>query len=189
VVAAACLLTSRAALAMNIQQFERMLEEDQHAYVTDLVWGAAVLLEEDCKPQVAARVRRLFIHALGVTDNDSLEGTQRFGDRLLLAGRRAAERPEQAGNIRVDDALRATLRDQGITLPDRFAAIDRAFSPQGPPAWAASTPACISRTVSGSPRTSPAPLRVFSKPATSTLQAAASTSASCTNRERGSPRI
>src|SRR5262249_3442425 len=109
------------------------VEEDQQAYVTDLVWGASLLLEEDCKPLVAARVRSLFIHAPGVTDDDALEGTQQLGDRLTLAGKRAAERPEQASTIRVDDALRAILREQGITLPDRFAAIDAAFKPKGPP--------------------------------------------------------
>jgi hypothetical protein len=132
-VAAAYLLASRAALAMDIQQFEMMAEADQQAYISDLVWGAAILLEQDCMPQVAVQLRKLFIHELSPENFDPLEGTQSLGDRLLLAGTRASEHPEQASRIRVDDALRATLREKGITLPDRFAAIDRAFKPKGPP--------------------------------------------------------
>ena len=129
-IAATYLLASGAALAMDIQQFERMVEADQHAYVTDLVWGAAILLEQECTPEPAAQLRKLFLHELGAGKTDPLEGTQALGDRLLLAGRRAAEHPEQAPSIRVDDLLRATLRDKGITLPDRFADVDRAFTPK-----------------------------------------------------------
>lgn len=133
VVTASTVLAGPAAFAMDIRQFEAMVGEDQHAYIADLVWGAAILLEQDCKPQAAAQVRKLFIHEDGTRVYDPLEGTMSLGRRLVQMGKRAAEHPEQASRIRVDDALRATLRDKGITLPERFAAIDREFKPKGAP--------------------------------------------------------
>ena len=135
-VAATCLLTARVALAMDIRQFEAMVEKDQHDYISDLVWGAAILLEQDCKPEVAAQVRTLFIHDPSRSERenwDPTEGTTSLGKKLIAAGKVAADHPEQAPGIRVDDLLRAMLRDKGITLPDRFAAIESAFKPKAPP--------------------------------------------------------
>lgn len=126
--------------AMEILQFERLAEFDQHAYVGDLAWGAVRILEEDCKPEIAAQVRKLFFNELNSTNTDITdaatlrEGTLSFGRKLMQMSERAARSPEAASRIRVESALLATLRENGIALPERFASIDSAFKPKVPPA-------------------------------------------------------
>ena len=111
-----------------------MVPEDQHAYVGDLrVGGGCCLLEEDCSPQVAARVRKLFIHDDAAQNNDPLEGTQSLGDRLLQAGKRVAEHSELASAYSSRGRAARYAARQGNYTADLFAAIDHAFEPKGQP--------------------------------------------------------
>lgn len=128
------LLAASPARAMDIGQFERLAQDDQNAYLSDLIWGAARTLEEDCKPDAAAQVRKLFVHDIGAQDADTREGTDSLGGKLIAMSARATNAPQSASGMRVEDALRATLREKGIALPDRFAAEGTAFKPKLPPA-------------------------------------------------------
>jgi hypothetical protein len=125
------LLASRTVPAMEIQEFEKMATDDQNAYIGDLVWGAIKILEEDCKPELAAQVRKLFLHDLNLTDSNPIEGTLSLGYGLIRASERAAKHPG-VPRLHVEEVMRATLSEKGITLPDRFMTVDSAFKPKLP---------------------------------------------------------
>lgn len=123
------------ARAMGIRQFEQMEDADQYEYIGDLVWAAIKILQDDGKPELAAQVHKLFLHDLGSKDFSSTDGTLSLGMELVRASafdaERAAEDPK-ARRLHVEDAMRATLKEKGITLPDRFMAAGSAFKPKLP---------------------------------------------------------
>ena len=56
----AAMLLPSAAQAMQIQQFDKMADQDQADYVVALVNGAEKVLTDEGKPDLAAQVEHLF---------------------------------------------------------------------------------------------------------------------------------
>lgn len=57
---ATSLVAGRVAQAMEIRDFDRMVETDQNEYVADLVLGAQKVLKDAAHPELATKVRDLF---------------------------------------------------------------------------------------------------------------------------------
>jgi len=127
------LLTS-AAQAMQIQQFDKMADQDQADYVVALVNGAEKVLTDEGKPDLAAQVEHLFT-TKNPGDADTI-GMVEFIRNLALArvadAKRAAQNPN-APRVEVEDAMAVTLQKNHIDLPDSFFAVNKDFKPKHTP--------------------------------------------------------
>jgi len=56
----AAMLYPSMAQAMEIRQFDRMADQDQSAYIGDLIVGAEKVLTDEGRPDLAAQVKHLF---------------------------------------------------------------------------------------------------------------------------------
>jgi hypothetical protein len=130
----AAMLFSSAAQAMEIQQFDKMSQDDQAEYVSDLIQGAEKVLTDEGKPDQAAQVSHLF--TTNPPDSKISIGMNDF--MLTLAKARVTdaknvEKDPHAQRIEVEDAMALTLKNNGIELPDSFFTINRGFKPKHPP--------------------------------------------------------
>jgi hypothetical protein len=126
-------LLSGAVQAMEIQQFDKMADDDQDEYVGDLVAGAMKVLRDAGQSDKATQVRNLF--AVIKPGDQISDGMAEF--EIILAKTRLADvtrlqKNPQARRLEVEDAMAITLKRNGIELPDSFFTVNSAFRPKLP---------------------------------------------------------
>ena len=131
---AAVMLFLTSAQAMEIRQFDKMAGPDQDEYVAELIQGAEQILTDEGKPDLSAKVSKLFTTRLG---NDQISvGITEFSINLararLIDAQNVAKDPN-AQRVWVEDALGVTLKKNGIELPDSFYTVLSNFQPKFPP--------------------------------------------------------
>ena len=130
----ASVLLPGATHAMEIRQFDKMVEQDRNEYVADLVQGAEKVLRAAGKADQAAKVSKLFTTYLG-NDQTSV-GVVEFMSNLArarLADAQNVAKDPNAQRIEVEDALGVTLQKNHIDLPDSFYTVMSNFRPKHPP--------------------------------------------------------
>jgi len=130
----ASVLLPGATQAMEIRQFDKMVEQDRNEYVADLVQGAEKVLRAAGKADQAAKVSKLFTTHLG--NDQSSVGVVEFMSNLArarLADAQNMAKDPNAQRIEVEDALGVTLQKNQIDLPDSFYTILANFRPKYPP--------------------------------------------------------
>jgi hypothetical protein len=130
----AAMLLTGAAQAMEIQQYDKMADQDQNEYVGDLVIGAEKVLTDEGRPDQAEQVRKLFTET---KPGDMVPaGVAEFDINLALArvvdAKRIAKNPD-ARRLEVEDAMIVTLRKNNIELPPSFLTVNSNFHPKLPP--------------------------------------------------------
>jgi hypothetical protein len=135
------LLAASAAQAMEIRQFDKMAGPDQDEYIAELIQGAETVLTDEGKPDLSAQVSKLFTTHLG---NDQISvGMGEFFRNLararLIDAQNVAKDPN-AQRVEVEDAMFATLKKNGVELPDSFFTVASNFQPKLPPATAPTPP-------------------------------------------------
>jgi hypothetical protein len=132
--ALAAVLFTSAAQAMEIWKFDKMADADQDEYVGDLVVGAEKVLKEEGRPDLAAKVHKL-ITTIPPGDKISV-GIAEFEVNLALArvfdAKNLAKDPK-AQRVEVEDAMAATMKKNGIELPDSFFNVMKDFKPKHSP--------------------------------------------------------
>jgi hypothetical protein len=127
-------VASGPAQAMEIRQFDKMAGADQDQFIADLIEGAEKVLTDEHRPDLSAKVSRLFTTRLG---NDQISvgmgEFQRNLARARLADVQNVAKNPNAQRIEVEDALGVTLQKNGIELPDSFFTVLRNFRPKYPP--------------------------------------------------------
>jgi hypothetical protein len=133
----AALLAASAAQAMEIEQYDKMSNDDESEYVALLVGGAEQAIKDEGRADLAAQVDHLFTttdpgdaHTIGVVE---------FQMNLALAReadvKRAAQDPN-AHRLEVEDAMLVTLKKNNILLSEdfirAFRAINSGFRPKLP---------------------------------------------------------
>jgi hypothetical protein len=131
-------LLSAAAQAMEIQQYDKMSNDDQSEYVALLVGGAEQTFNDEGRADLAAQVDHLFT----TTDSGDAHtiGVVEFQMNLALAReadvKRAVKDPN-AHRLEVEDAMLVTLKKNNITLSQDFIrgfrAVNSSFRPKLPP--------------------------------------------------------
>lgn len=120
--------------AMEIRQFDTMADQDQSAYIGDLIVGAEKVLTAQGKPDLAAQVKHLFT-TKDPGDADVI-GMVEFEINLALARvadvKRVTKDPS-ARRLDVEDAMIVTLKKNGIVLPPAFLTVGGNFKPKYPP--------------------------------------------------------
>ncbi|MGA2630772.1 MAG: hypothetical protein ABSG54_11220 [Terriglobia bacterium] len=134
----AAMLLTGAAQAMEIQQYDKMADQDQNEYVGDLVIGAEKVLTDEGRPDQAEQVRKLFTE---IKPGDKIPvGVGEFEINLALArvvdAKRIAQDPN-ATRLEVEHALIVTLKKNGIILPQSIMHVGDNFHPRFPPKEAA----------------------------------------------------
>ena len=122
---------------MEIQQFDKIADQDQAEYVGLLVQGAENVLTDEGRTDLSAQVDKLFLTKLS-GDKMSL-GMVEFERNLALARVADAERAAQdakAHRLEVEDAMLVTLRKNNIPLSQdfikHFRAVNSSFQPKHP---------------------------------------------------------
>lgn len=130
----AAMFFTSAAQAMQIQQFDRMADQDQHDYLNVLVYGAQRVLIDEGKADLAAKIDKLFTEvpagdkmSLGLTE------LERNLDRARVADIQRIQNNPDARRLEVEDAMIVTLRKNGIELPPSFLTVASNFKPKLPP--------------------------------------------------------
>lgn len=141
----AAMLLPNMVQAMEIQQYDKMSNDDQSEYVALLVGGAEQAFKDEGRADLAAQVDHLFTttdpgdaHTIGVVE---------FQMNLALAreadDKRAAQDPS-AHRLEVEDAMLVTLKKNNIPLSQDFIkalrAVNSGFQPKFPPATALMPP-------------------------------------------------
>jgi hypothetical protein len=120
--------------AMEIQQFDKMADDDQDEYVADLVVSAMKVLRDAGQSDKATQVRNLFIV---IKPGDKISDGMADFEILLAKGRVADLRRQQSNPsarlLEVEDVMALTLRKNDIELPDSFFTVNSAFRPKLPP--------------------------------------------------------
>jgi len=132
----AAMLLSGAAQAMQIQQFDKMADQDQSDYVVGLINGAEKVLTDEGRPDLATQVEHLFT-TKDPGDADVI-GMVEFEVNLarvrVVDAKNAAKNPN-APRLEVEHAMILTLKDNGIILPPSFMTVNSGFKPKhSPPA-------------------------------------------------------
>jgi len=130
----AAMLFSGAARAMQIQQFDKMADADQKAFIIALIQGAERVLTDEGRPDLSAQVSKLF------TTNDPGDqisiGMTEFIRNLAIIraddAKHAVDHPDDP-RLEVEDAMFATLDKNYIPLPDSFFTVASNFKPKLPP--------------------------------------------------------
>jgi hypothetical protein len=130
----ATMLLLTTAQAMEIQNFDKMAEDDQAEYVADLIQGSEDVLHDAGKRDQAEKLRHLFADI--ATGDQISPGVAE--SNVNLAGVRAAEvsrqkRDPKLRHLEVEDAFNATAEDHGIQLPEAFKTVGAHFHPQHAP--------------------------------------------------------
>jgi len=127
---AAMLLTS-AAQAMEIQQFDKMAQDDRAEYVSALIQGAEKVLTDESRSDLAAQVSHLFTtNAPG--DKISIGMTEFYLNLAILrvSDTENAQKNPKDPRVEVEDAKALTLQKNHIELPDSFYTIASNFEPK-----------------------------------------------------------
>ncbi|HEX3912703.1 MAG TPA: hypothetical protein VHW71_04285 [Steroidobacteraceae bacterium] len=126
-------LATSAAQAMEIRQFDKMAGLDQDEYTAELIQGAEKVLTDEGKPDLSARVSKLFTTRLG---NDQISvGMTEFSINLArarLVDVQNVAKDSNAQRIEVEDAMGVTLNKNGIEVPDSFFTVLVSFRPKLP---------------------------------------------------------
>jgi hypothetical protein len=120
--------------AMEIRQFDKMVQQDRNEYIADLVLGAQKTLTAAGQADQAEKVRQLFTTRLG-NDQTSV-GLVEFMSNLArtrLADAQNVAKDPNAQRLEVEDAMAFTLHKNGIELPDSFYTMASNFHPKYPP--------------------------------------------------------
>jgi hypothetical protein len=120
--------------AMEIRQFDKMVQQDRNEYIADLVLGAQKTLTAAGQADQAEKVRQLFTTRLG-NDQTSV-GLVEFMSNLArtrLADAQNVAKDPNAQRLEVEDAMAFTLHKNGIELPDSFYTVASNFHPKYPP--------------------------------------------------------
>jgi hypothetical protein len=130
----AAMLCTSAAQAVQIQQFDKMADQDQSEYLGLLVQGAEKVLTDEGRADLAAQVDKLFLTTLP-GDRMTLGMTEL--ERNLALGRaadtkRAASDPN-ARRLEVEDVMAVTLKKNGVEMPKTFFTVMSNFQPKYPP--------------------------------------------------------
>jgi hypothetical protein len=120
--------------AKQIQQYDKMADQDQAEYIAELVQGAEDVLTDAGRADQAAQVKKLFTTYLG---NDRISvGLVEFNKNLVrarVADEQNVEKDPNATRLEVEDAMYVTLQKNGIELPDSFFTVLSTFQPKLPP--------------------------------------------------------
>ncbi|HEY4074884.1 MAG TPA: hypothetical protein VGM52_17440 [Herbaspirillum sp.] len=131
----AAVLLSGAAQAMEIQQFDKMAQDDRAEYVSELVSGAEKFLTDEGQTDQAGKIESLF--TTNASDNRTSVGMNEFMITLAKARLADAQRALQEPNakrVQVEDAMAVMLKNlHGITLPKSFFTVNSGFRPKLPP--------------------------------------------------------
>jgi hypothetical protein len=129
---AAVFLTG-AAYAMEIQQFDRMADQDQGAYVVLLVQDAKKVLHDEGRADLASKVDYLFTtkdpgdaHSIGVEEFELNLAQARTDDADGVL-----ETPKLR-HLEVEEVMYETLKKNGIVLPPSFLSMGKDFKPKFP---------------------------------------------------------
>jgi len=127
----AAMLLPSVVQAMQIQQFDKMADQDQADYEVALINGAEKVLTDEGRPDLAAQVEHLF-STKNPGDVDTIGGAE-FELNLARArvadAKRAAQDPK-ARRLEVEDAMFVTLKKNNIQLPDSFFTVNEDFKPK-----------------------------------------------------------
>ena len=120
---------------MEIQKFDKMVNDDQAEYVSELISGAEKVLTDEGKPDLAAQVEHLF--TTNPSDSNTSIGMNDFMITLAkarLADAQRALKDPNAKRIQVEDAMAVMLKKlHGIDLPHSFFTVNSNFKPKYPP--------------------------------------------------------
>jgi hypothetical protein len=126
---------TRPALAMEIQQYDKMAQEDRLDYIVGMVDGAEKVLTDAGRPADAGKVRHLFTtNAPGGDISIGMAEFMRNLARLRVADAENVVKNPKDPRIEVEDAMAVTLTKNGIKLPDTFFTVSKDFKPKYPPA-------------------------------------------------------
>lgn len=131
----AAMLLPSVVQAMQIQQFDKMAQDDRAEYVSELIQGAEKVLTDEGKSDQAERVRKLF--ATNAPNSNISIGMSQFMVTLAvlrLNDAKSVEKNPNAQRIEVEDAMAMTLQENGnnIELPDNFFTVASNFKPKFP---------------------------------------------------------
>jgi hypothetical protein len=129
----AAMLLPGVAQAMAIQQFDKMVVQDQGDYISVLIVGAEKVLITQGKSDDAAKVQRLFTEApsgnkvaLGLTELDrNLDVARAVESQRVVSDR-------DAWHLEVEDVMFVTMKANGIDLPSSFFTVAKDFKPKHP---------------------------------------------------------
>jgi hypothetical protein len=127
------MLFASVAQAMEIIQFDKMAVQDQADYITVLVDGAQRVLIVEGKNDLAAQIHKLFteVHS-GDRMTLGMIAFEENLDRARLFDAESHARDHNAQRVEVEDAMAATLKKNGIELPDSFFNVASNFKPKLP---------------------------------------------------------
>jgi len=130
----AALLLPNMAQSMEIRQFDKMAQQDQHEYISNLFGGAQKVLIDEGRSDLAAKVQKLFTE-IPAGDDIPLGLTEfsRNLDRARLADAKRAAQDPNARRLEVEDAMAVTLKANRIEVPQSFFTVASGFKPKSPP--------------------------------------------------------
>ena len=133
----AAMFFTSAAQAMEIQQFDKMAQDDRADYVSALIQGAEKVLTDEGRSDMAAKVSHLF--TTNAPNGNVSIGMSQFMVTLAVLRVKDAERvakDPKAQRLEVEDAMALTLQQNGngIELPDSFFTVASGFKPKHSPA-------------------------------------------------------
>jgi len=117
--------------AMQIQQFDKMTNDDQAEYVGELIQGAEKVLTDEGKSDLSAQVSHLFTTSVSGADiSIGMAEFMRNLARARVTDAKDAEKNPNVQRIEVEDAMAVTLQKNGIELPDSFFTVMKDFKPK-----------------------------------------------------------
>ena len=135
IAASFALLLTGAAHTMEIQQFDKMGQDDRAEYVSELIQGAEKVLTAEGRADQAEQVAYLF--RTNAPDGKLSIGMSDFMITLAkarLADSQRALQDPNAKRVRVEDAMAVMLKKlHGIDLPQAFFTVGGGFEPKLPP--------------------------------------------------------
>ncbi len=122
---------------MEIQQFDKMAQDDRAEYVSELISGAEQVLTAEGKADQAEKIANLF--TTNAPDGNTSIGMSQFMLDLAkarLADAQRALKDPNAHRLEVEDAMLVTLKKNYIPLSQdfirNFRALNRNFQPKHP---------------------------------------------------------
>ncbi len=134
----ATLLAASAAQAMEIRQFDKMANNDQAEYVSELIQGAEKVLTDEGRSDQAEQGATLF-RTNAPDGNISIGMSQFILDlaKARLADAQRALKDPGAHRLEVEDAMLVSLKKNNIPMLQEFIrdfrAINNNFRPKYPP--------------------------------------------------------
>ena len=123
------ILLSGPAHAMEIQQYDKMSNEDQGEYVSRLVGGAEQAFKDEGRVDLAAQVDHLFITTLpGDKITIGVGEFQLNLARARVTDEKNVEKNPGAHRLEVEDAMLVTLKKNNIPLSEDFIGAFRAIN-------------------------------------------------------------